>query len=127
MKNEINFGIGFVTGRSNVCNIINTYYKNILEQKQRDHRKIAVTIYVLYDLTYQNLKREEFYNIKGISISCVGAIEGPKMHRPHVGRACAPSQDLHFITKPPFSQARGCGNGLCDKAGEICGLDALRH
>ena len=64
MKNEINFGIGFVTGRSNVCNIINTYYKNIVEQIQRDHRKITVTIYVLYDLTYQNLKREEFYNIK---------------------------------------------------------------
>ena len=32
MEKEINFGIGFVTGRSNVCNIINSYYEYCLEQ-----------------------------------------------------------------------------------------------
>ena len=64
MNNEINFGIGFVTGRKNVCNIINAYYKNILEQIQKAEAKTNVTIYILYDLTYQNAKREDFYNIK---------------------------------------------------------------
>ena len=32
MKKEINFGIGFVTGRANVCKVINSYYNDILEQ-----------------------------------------------------------------------------------------------
>ena len=44
MNKEINFGIGFVTGRANVCNIINAYYKNILEQIQKAEAKINVTI-----------------------------------------------------------------------------------
>jgi len=30
------FGIGFIAGRKNVCNIINTYYKTILEQLRRE-------------------------------------------------------------------------------------------
>ena len=63
LKNEINFAIGFVTGRPNVCNIINAYYKNILEQAERFERKVNITIYVLYDLTYQNVNREDFYHI----------------------------------------------------------------
>ena len=29
MEKEINFGIGFVTGRSNVCKVINSYYEQI--------------------------------------------------------------------------------------------------
>ena len=32
MEKEINFGIGLVTGRSNVCDIVNNYYKDMLEQ-----------------------------------------------------------------------------------------------
>ena len=34
MKKEINFGIGFITGRPNVCRIINSYYKHLVEQVQ---------------------------------------------------------------------------------------------
>ena len=63
LENEINFAIGFVTGRPNVCNIINRYYKSILEQATRFDKKINITIYVLYDLTYQNVNREDFYHI----------------------------------------------------------------
>ena len=29
MEKEINFGIGFITGRPNVCNIINSYSLNL--------------------------------------------------------------------------------------------------
>lgn len=63
LKSEINFAIGFVTGRPNVCNIINAYYKHMLDQAERFERKINITIYVLYDLTYQNVEREDFYHI----------------------------------------------------------------
>lgn len=64
MHNEINFGIGFVTGRPNVCKIINSYYKNILKQGKEINKKIKFTFYILYDLQYQEAKREEFYQIK---------------------------------------------------------------
>ncbi len=63
MEKEINFGIGFVTGRSNVCNIINSYYQDILEQVSRFNKKVRITIFVLFDSSYQQTPRDEFYNI----------------------------------------------------------------
>ena len=63
-KDVINFGIGFVTGRSNVCRLINSYYKEIMEQLQRYSRRVNITIFILFDTTYQQTTREEFYNIK---------------------------------------------------------------
>ena len=67
MENEqskIKMGIGFVTGRSNVCTIINSYYKNILEQIKKTKYNVEVTFFILYDTTYQGTKEEEFYKIK---------------------------------------------------------------
>ena len=63
MEKEINFGIGFVTGRANVCRIINSYYKEILEQVKKYEKKVNITIFVLFDTKYQQTPREEFYNI----------------------------------------------------------------
>ena len=63
MKRQINFGIAFVTGRSNVCEIINNYYKNMLLQVKKCKKKVKLTIYVLFDTSYQHTPREEFYNI----------------------------------------------------------------
>ena len=64
MEKEINFGIGFVTGRANVCNIINSYYEDILEQVSRYGQRVKITIFVLFDSAYQQTPREEFYNIQ---------------------------------------------------------------
>ena len=63
MKKEINFGIGFVTGRANVCRIVNSYYQNMLEQVKKYNKKVNITIFVLFDMSYQKTEREEFYNI----------------------------------------------------------------
>lgn len=63
MKDTIEFGIGFVTGRPNVCKIINNYYKNMLEQIGRFGKKVNLTIFLLYDLNYQYAIRDDFYNI----------------------------------------------------------------
>ncbi len=63
MKKELNFGIGFVTGRSNVCKIINSYYKDMIAQTKKYDKKIKLTIYVLFDTEYQHTPRDEFYNI----------------------------------------------------------------
>ena len=62
-NDEIRVGIGFVTGRDNVCNIINKYYKNILEQLDRFNKKIQLTFFILYDSNYQNTPKEKFYKI----------------------------------------------------------------
>lgn len=62
-KEEINFGIGFITGRPNVCKIINSYYKYIIEQTNELDEKVKLTFFILYDLNYLNSKKEDFYNI----------------------------------------------------------------
>lgn len=61
MKDE--FGIGFVTGRTNVCRVINSYYQNILDQVKRYKEEVKVTFFVLFDTSYQQEKREDFYQI----------------------------------------------------------------
>ena len=63
MEKEINFGIGFVTGRSNVCNIINNYYNFCLEQLHSYNPNIKVTIFIMYDLSYQYTTRMDFYSL----------------------------------------------------------------
>lgn len=63
MKDEINFGIGFITGRPNVCRIINNYYEFLLEQVQGLDVKVNFTIFILFDLGYQFTTRTDFYGI----------------------------------------------------------------
>ena len=63
MKKEINFGIGFITGRPNVCRIINAYYKHLVEQVQDMDVKVNFTVFILFDLGYQFTTRTDFYGI----------------------------------------------------------------
>ena len=64
MEKTINFGIGYITGRPNICNIINSYYKYILEQVKELDKKVNFTFFVLYDLNYLNTKEEDFYKVE---------------------------------------------------------------
>ena len=64
MEKEINFGIGFVTGRANVCKIINSYYNNMIEQTRKYDKKVNITIFILFDTTYEQTPRENFYNLR---------------------------------------------------------------
>ena len=63
MRN-LNIAIGFVTGRPNVCNIINTYYEYVKKQMQSFYKFTNIFFYILYDLDYQDAKKEDFYNLK---------------------------------------------------------------
>lgn len=60
---QLNIAIGFVTGRANVCNIINTYSGYVKEQMLKFYKNTTITFYVLYDLDYQDAKESDFYNI----------------------------------------------------------------
>lgn len=63
MKKEINFGIGFITGRPNVCKIINNYQEYLVEQLKELDYQVNITIFILYDLTYQYTTRTDFYGV----------------------------------------------------------------
>ncbi len=63
MKKEVNFGIGFITGRPNICTIINSYYKYMIEQVNDLDVDVKLTCFILYDLNYLNTDENEFYNI----------------------------------------------------------------
>ena len=63
MKGTIKFGIGFVTGRPNVCKIINSTYERLINQFNDLDRKVEITVYILFDLGYQFTTRIDFYGI----------------------------------------------------------------
>lgn len=63
MAKKVKFGIGFVTGRPNVCRIVNSYYKDMLDQVSRYKKEVELTIFILFDTSYQQGKRKDFYNI----------------------------------------------------------------
>lgn len=63
MSKIIKFGIGFVTGRPNVCQVINNTYEHLLEQVKNTDKKIELSIFILFDLGYQYTTRVDFYGI----------------------------------------------------------------
>lgn len=62
-ENVIKFGIGFVTGRPNVCNVINNTYERLINQFKDSDKKVEITIFILFDLGYQFTTRVDFYGI----------------------------------------------------------------
>ena len=64
MKSKLSIGIGFVTGRGNICDIINSYYSYTLEQMKKYYVNVEITFYILYDLEYVGANREDFYKLK---------------------------------------------------------------
>lgn len=63
MESLIHIGIGFVTGRPNVCRLINQYAKHMVKQMENYSKPVQITIFVLYDIEYQHTKEEDFYHL----------------------------------------------------------------
>ena len=63
MGGLIKFGLGFVTGRTNVCNIINNTYKSLIKQFGDIDEKVELTAFIIFDVKYQGTPRENFYAI----------------------------------------------------------------
>ncbi len=64
MAKTIELGIGFLTGRTNICNIINNCYKDMIEQLKKYPEEVNLTIFILYDLEYQHTKKRRFLYFK---------------------------------------------------------------
>lgn len=61
--NIIRVGLGFVTGRPNVCKVINNTYEQLINQFKDNNKKVKLTIFILFDLSYQYTTRIDFYGI----------------------------------------------------------------
>lgn len=59
-KKKINVGVGFVTGRKNFKNVVKTYVDNWNESKLVDNKKIALHLFVAYDLKYSSTKMSDY-------------------------------------------------------------------
>ena len=49
MEDVVKFGIGFVTGRPNVCKVINSTYERLINQFKNSDKKVEITIFILFD------------------------------------------------------------------------------
>lgn len=63
MGKTVQFGIGFVTGRPNVCKVINNTYEQLTKQFEKVSEKVELTVFVLFDLGYQYTTRIDFYGL----------------------------------------------------------------
>lgn len=63
MGKTIQFGLGFVTGRPNVCKVINNTYEQLVNQFKDMEDKVELTAFILFDLGYQYTTRVDFYGL----------------------------------------------------------------
>ena len=56
-------GLGFVTGRANVCNILNNTYLHLIEQFKDHNKNVEIIVFILFDTEYQGTPRKEFYKV----------------------------------------------------------------
>lgn len=111
MSDTIEFGIGFVTGRSNVCKIINAYYKDIIKQLEDFGKTVNITVFILYDLEYQFTKRIDFYSIipqvyKNIKIKYITPEDIEEEKKILVSRYGLKKTDVNLILGRGYAKAR---------------------
>lgn len=91
MSKTIKFGIGFVTGRPNVCKIINNTYEQLVKQFENVDEKIELTVFILFDLGYQYTTRVDFYGLmpnvyKDVKIKYINPEDIEEMKKRLIGR-----------------------------------------
>ena len=64
MEEKLKFGIGFITGRTSICDIINNTYKFLLKQVEKEEKKVELEIFMLFDMNFQDASREQFYHLQ---------------------------------------------------------------
>lgn len=111
MSKLTHFGIGFLSGRPNVCNIINRYYKDILEQGEKFGKDIEFTIFILYDLEYQHISRQYFYNIipevyKKIKIEYITPEDIEEEKKVLISRYGMNKKDIDLVLGHGYARAR---------------------
>ena len=91
MEKTIQFGLGFVTWRPNVCKVINNTYEQLVKQFENVEEKVELTAFILFDLGYQYTTRVDFYGLmpnvyKDIKIKYITPEDIEEMKKRLVGR-----------------------------------------
>lgn len=91
MGKTIQFGLGFVTGRPNVCKVINNTYEQLVNQFKDMEDKVELTAFILFDLGYQYTTRVDFYGLmpnvyKDIKIKYITPEDIEEMKKRLIGR-----------------------------------------
>lgn len=102
MEDVIKFGIGFVTGRPNVCKVINNTYESLINQFKNSKKKVELTIFILFDLGYQYTTRVDFYGIipnvyKDIKIKYITPEDIEEEKKKLIGREILSLQDADLF------------------------------
>lgn len=102
MDETIKVAIGFVTGRPNVCKVINNMYDQMLEQLKGVRPNIQLTIYILFDLSYQMTTRVDFYSVlpevyKNIKIKYITPEDIEEEKKKLIARQGFTKNEVNFI------------------------------
>lgn len=120
MGKPVEFGIGFLTGRTNICNIINNCYKDMIEQFKDYPDEVHLTIFILYDLEYQHTKREEFYTLKDdvykkIHIKYITPEDIEEEKKILRSRYNLTKSEINLFLRNRICKSKKCNNVFCTK------------
>lgn len=102
MDDTMKMAVGFVTGRPNVCKVINNMYDHMLEQLKDLNPNIKLTIFILFDLSYQKTTRVDFYSVlpqvyKNIKVRYITPEDIEEEKKKLIGRYGFTKKEVNFI------------------------------
>ena len=102
MKETVQFGLGFVTGRPNICKVINNTYQQLISQFENIERKVELTIFILFDLGYQYTTRVDFYGLmpnvyKDIKIKYITPEDIEELKKKLIGKEQLSKQETNLF------------------------------
>ena len=126
MEQVIKFGIGFVTGRPNVCKVINNTYERLINQFKDSHKKVELTIFILFDLGYQFTTRIDFYGIipnvyKDIKVKYITPEDMEEEKKKLIGREILTKQETELF----FGHGHAKGRNTLMYYAQKSGMDYL--
>lgn len=126
MEQVIKFGIGFVTGRPNVCKVINNTYERLINQFKDSGKKVELTIFILFDLGYQFTTRIDFYGIipnvyKDIKVKYITPEDMEEEKKKLIGREFLTKQETELF----FGHGHAKGRNTLMYYAQKSGMDYL--
>ena len=126
MEQVIKFGIGFVTGRPNVCKVINNTYERLINQFKDSDKKVELTIFILFDLGYQFTTRIDFYGIipnvyKYIKVKYITPEDMEEEKKKLIGREILTKQETELF----FGHGHAKGRNTLMYYAQKSGMDYL--
>lgn len=126
MGKTVQFGLGFVTGRPNVCKVINNTYEQLIEQFKDTEDKVELTIFILFDLGYQYTTRVDFYGLmpnvyKDIKIKYIIPEDIEEMKKRLIGRGQLTKEEANLF----FGHGHAKGRNTLMYYAFIRGMDYL--